>query len=154
MEFTSKIEGILEKLKQNLSDWSREERAVMRLLQKNFREGDGKITQVQIAEDEQWLGCHPKYEKYGSNATTLRKVRQVIRDLRVERGAPILSDEDGYWIPKTREEVNEYMVRMERTAKAQAAAWFETWRAIDKVVGVKSEYFEAQVPLIETENEN
>lgn len=142
-----KIEKIIENLRRQVGHWSPEERAVMRLLYQRWQHDDGtirKITQSEISESEEWLGSHPKHEGYMSNQTTLRKVRQIIRDLRVNRGAPIISDREGYWIPTRKDQIDEYIERIEITAKAQAAAWFETYRAMDRVLGVKSEYFESQ----------
>lgn len=121
----------------------------MRLLVAAFNDETGPITQAQIAQSEAWMGSHPKHENWGTNQTSLRKVRQVIRDLRLIRGAPIISDDKGYWIPHTRAEVDEYVARLEQTAKAQAVAWHETYRAMDKVFEVRSEYFEAQAHLFD-----
>lgn len=125
-----------------------EEVSVMSQLYTAWKNAGGKtkkITQNQIAKADGWMGAHTKHERSRSNETTLRKVRQVIRDLRINYGAPILSDRDGYWIPQTEKEVKEYLDRIEIEAKAQAKAWFETYKAMDKVLGVRSEYFESQV---------
>jgi len=67
---------------------TKEENAVYALIANT----DGKITQLQIARSIQCLGCHPEHEGYTNHkASTLRKVRQVIRDLRINHGIPILS---------------------------------------------------------------
>ena len=42
-----------------------------------------RITQQDIAKSWRWLGSHPKYETERQE-TTLRKIRQIIRDLRIK----------------------------------------------------------------------
>ena len=42
-----------------------------------------RITQQEIADSERWLGSHPIYE-IDRSESTLRKIRQVIRDLRIK----------------------------------------------------------------------
>lgn len=104
-----------------------------------------KITQQQIADSERFLGCHPKYEVDAvakKRDSTLRQVRQLIRNLRITHGVPILSDPKGYWIPYSTTEASEYLERAEAFAKAQAAAWFETYRAMRDTLNITSSFFE------------
>lgn len=104
-----------------------------------------KITQQEIANSERFLGCHPKYEAdvvARKRDSTLRQVRQLIRNLRVDHGVPILSDVKGYFIPRTADEAGEYLARTEAFAKAQAAAWFETYRAMRDTLNITSTFFE------------
>lgn len=122
---------------------SEDERKVMRVLYAAYKEGKGAVTQRQIAQSEQWLGSHPKFEDFQTSETTLRKVRQVIRDLRIKWNAPILSDREGYWMPKSEAEVTEYLARIEQEARAQASAWFETYKAMKSTFGTTSSFFEA-----------
>lgn len=108
-----------------------------------------KITQQQIADSERFLGCHPKYEAdivSKKRDSTLRQVRQLIRNLRILHGVPILSDARGYWIPYSIDEASEYLERTEAIAKAQAAAWFETYRAMRDTLGITSSFFERLHP--------
>ena len=105
-----------------------------------------RITQQEIADSERWLGSHPIYEIYRSEST-LRKIRQVIRDLRIKKGYMILSDAKGYWIMKNRQEAIEYCERIERMAKSQAKAWFETYNAMRKNFNLTSDYFDQQGKL-------
>lgn len=107
--------------------------------------GKQKITQGEIAKCAFDIGHHEKHEEpRKNNETTLRKVRQMIRDLRILYLIPILSDKNGYWIPQRKEECQEYLERIEAVARAQAAAWYETYRAMEKTVGVHSEFFNKQ----------
>lgn len=122
---------------------SEEERRVMRVLHGAYRDGKGKVTQREIAQSEHWLGSHPKFEDFQTSETTLRKVRQVIRDLRLKHNAPILSDRDGYWMPTTEGEVTEYLARIEQEAKAQTKAWFETYKAMKSTFSVNSSFFDS-----------
>lgn len=147
-EFTQKLTTILEDLKHKAL--SKEERAVMSVIYQAWLKGGKKVTQRDIAKSERWLGCNKKHELdivKDPKETTLRKVRQIVRDLRVTHRAPILSDRKGYWIPLTFSEVNQYLVRIEGEAKAQAAAWFETYRAMQKTFEVESKFFEQQASL-------
>ena len=125
---------------------SEEERAVMNCLLPTFGAHTNgkrrKITQSQIAQNARWMGSHP-HENYSSE-TTLRKIRQVIRDLRMKRGAPILSDTNGYWIPEDKSEIDGYIEQLELIAKAQTKAWFETYEAMKRIFDIHSEYFEGK----------
>lgn len=109
------------------------------------------ITQRQIANTERWLGCHEKFEDDlpipDKTETTLRRVRQIIRNLRLKNKCPILSDRNGYWIPANEQEVKECMVRMEQQARSSAKAYMVTYYELHKVFNIRSEYFEAQLPL-------
>ncbi|NBQ17692.1 hypothetical protein EBU24_05235 [bacterium] len=105
-----------------------------------------RITQQEIADSERWLGSHPVHE-IDKRESTLRKIRQIIRDLRIKRGYMILSDTNGYWLMNDRQEAIEYCERIERMAKAQAKAWFETYTAMRKNFNLTSDYFEQQGKL-------
>lgn len=124
-----------------------EENAVLNLL----KTATGKLTQRQIALSEPFMGCNiheldsvPKSRQF---ETTLRRVRQIIRDLRINHKQPILSDAHGYWYSTDIDEVNEVLQRMESMAYAQAAAWYETYRAMVDIYHVKSNYFDRQLDL-------
>lgn len=129
---------------------SPEEHAVLALLYHGFVQENGeRMTQREIAASEKWMGAVEEYEKVPHDIeTTLRKVRQVIRSLRIVHKAPILSDKNGYWIPSSELEVNEYLERLELEAKAQSKAWFETYGAMKTAFGVQSLYFEKQSSLL------
>lgn len=106
-----------------------------------------KLTQRDIATMAMGLGHHEKHEDHlpsKKNESTLRKVRQIIRDLRVIHNLPILSDKNGYWLPSTLPECEIYLRRIEAVARAQAAAWHETYRAMERTVGIRSEFFDKQ----------
>jgi len=105
-----------------------------------------RITQQEIAASQRWLGSHPVHE-IDRRESTLRKIRQVIRDLRIKKGYMILSDAKGYWIMKERQEAIDYCERIERMAKSQARAWFETYNAMRKNFNLSSDYFEKQGKL-------
>lgn len=105
----------------------------------------GKHTQAQIAA-KVVVGWHPKHEAHLpiTDESTLRKIRQIIRDLRLNHGVKILSDIDGYWITESQEEAKEYLERIERTAKAQAKSHMVTYHMMSNLFGLKSEYFDKQ----------
>lgn len=141
--------NIVEKIEQHMRErWDfleLAEKAVLRLLWTAWVEETGKITQGDIAKSQEWLGCHPKYESdvvRNKRESTLRQVRQIIRNLRIDHKIPILSDNKGYWIPRTESEVIEYVERMEKIAKAQAASWHQTYRAVSETLNVTSSFFD------------
>lgn len=105
----------------------------------------GKCTQLEIAK-KVMVGIHEKHElhlKPFNVDSTLRKVRQIIRDLRLIHSCKILSDVEGYWICESQEQADEYLRRVERTAKAQAKAHMVTYNMMKNLFGVSSAYFEA-----------
>lgn len=119
---------------------SPDELAVYRII------SERKVTQNDIARDLRFLGCHEIHEinavpKNHNQETTLRKIRQIIRNLLLNHSAPILSDTDGYWIGNS-VEAKEVLERMERTAISQSRAWFETYRALKDTFDVSSDFFE------------
>jgi len=110
---------------------------------------NGRITQLQLAR-KVFVGCHERFEGYDNpKQSTLRKIRQIIRDLRMKHGLFILSDEEGYWVMKEKSEAKTYIERMERIAKATTKGYFDTFRAMQKAFGVTSEYFSKQGELFE-----
>lgn len=142
-EITLKVRSLLSS--NALSD---EQRVVLDLLFHSVK----KVTQRDIAQRYDWMGKHPVHDPdqlFKVTETTLRKVRQVIRDLRVIHFAPILSDRSGYWIARTDGEVKEYLTRLEMEAKAQARAWFETYTAMQKSCSITSPFFERQKTLFQ-----
>lgn len=116
---------------------SKEELVVLQLIINN-----DKITQRQIAKHDRFLGCHKQHEEQITHPnhikeSTLRKVRQIIRDLRLIHGAPILSDTSGYWIPTKLQEVNDTLSRIEQTARSQAKAHMVTFYGLRRVFQIE-----------------
>ena len=106
----------------------------------------GRISQRAIAISEPWLGCHPEHETNvvrNEFESTLRKVRQIIRDLRIIHKIPVLSDSDGYFLPSTQEEADEYLKRVESEARARAASSLETYRAMRDMLTDGNKFFDA-----------
>lgn len=119
-----------------------EERAVLNILMRHFN--DRKVTQLEIARSERWMGCHPKHEadiRSNKMETTTRQVRQIIRDLRVKWEVPIISDVKGYWIVNSQEEAQEYLSRLEIEAKAQIKSWIETSDAMERALNIHNLFF-------------
>lgn len=145
MDYRQKIEQKLRDIA-NRNILTQEERAVMRSLYVEFVGRTGKkITQRQLANTHEWMGCHPTHESdimKNTMETTLRKVRQVIRDLRIKHSIPILSSRSGYWICLSESEAFDYMNKLELEAKSQAKAWYETYSCMKKTLTVTSDYFE------------
>lgn len=123
------------------------ERAVMSQLMTGLAEAR-HITQEEIARSERWIGCHPKHEENIRGGkkmeTTLRMVRQIIRDLRIKYCIPILSNESGYYLPTSEEEATTFLNNLAETAKSQAKAWFETYNAMRNALNITSPFFEMQ----------
>jgi len=128
--------GVWEVCERALQDGDDDHKKVLQaLLDDATTEHNTRTTQAQLAQRVPTLGAHRREHEAdpktkGNRDTTLRKVRQVIRDLRVVYGVPVLSSPKGYWLPSTVDEVDEYVERAERQARATAAAWFETYRAV------------------------
>lgn len=107
-----------------------------------------KVSQREIANSEPWLGCHGKFEgdivaRNKQHESTLRQVRQIVHDLRVDFGIPIISDRNGYWIPTTEGEANAFIERLEAETKASIASKAQTYKALRNSLNVhQSSLFE------------
>jgi hypothetical protein len=125
------------------------EKAVLRFLFANFRTGSGKSTQRDLAKAIPEIGANRRLEDDRAMESTLRQVRQVINTLRVRYRAPILSDHHGYWIPKNQNDVREFLKNLEHSARAEAIARFQTYKAMRESFGVRSEFFDDQARLFD-----
>ena len=106
-----------------------------------------RITQLDLAR-KVFVGCHKKFEGYDQpKQSTLRQIRQIVRDLRLNHKLQILSDSDGYFIKRTQEEAILYMDILERKAKAASKSHMVTYREMSKILGVTSDYFERQIKI-------
>lgn len=122
---------------------TKEEKAVYDCI----READGRITQLQLAR-KVYVGCHDKFEGYDNpKQSSLRKIRQIVRDLRLNHKLQILSDGDGYFLKRTQEEAILYMDILEKKAKAASKSHMVTYREMSKILGVTSDYFERQIKI-------
>lgn len=113
---------------------------------------NGKITQLQIARLAPNLGSHEEHENYSTKESTLRKIRQIVRNLRMVKKIPILSTygkNGGYFIMKSEEEAKHYIEVLEKMAKAQAKAWFETYTEMKKHFSIRSGWFDKQGNLFD-----
>jgi hypothetical protein len=112
---------------------------------------EGKITQLQIAR-KIYVGCHERFEGYDNpKQSTLRKVRQIIFDLRMNHGLRILSSRKGYYLMKEgdKEDAKRFIDELEVTAKAQAKSYWARYKKMAVTLGVKNQYFEQQGKLFE-----
>lgn len=125
-----------------LSEFSKDELLVYNLIK------EGKISQRKLLARAPNLGSAKYYEGYKSTDSTLRQIRKIVRDLRF-KGVKILSDRDGFWICKSPEEAQEYLARLEQTAKSQAKSHLQTYHQMKKNLGIESDYFERQQRLFE-----
>lgn len=126
------------------------EKDVLRLLFNRWKSGLGPITQKEIAEAIPSLGGHKKYDSR-TEESTLRQVRQVIRDLRINRWTPILSDHNGYWLPKNEDEITIYLERVAKEILARIIASQETYKALRESVGVVNTFLDKQEKLLNKE---
>ena len=117
------------------SKLSTEEEQVYNLIVENPR-----IKMKQIAQLLS-VGYHEKYEQ--PQDSTMRKVRKIVRDLRIKHHLPIISDIDGYFIPKTQEEVEAYMVQLSARLKSSLI----TYHTLKNLFGVQDEEVEEQLSL-------
>lgn len=102
----------------------------------------GRVTQKEIAKSAPWIGAHPNYDKL-TGETTLRMVRQIIRNLRVIHHLGIVSDRDGYFIPQNEAQADTYLVSLEQEVRARAASSLETYRSMRTSLARRSAFFEA-----------
>lgn len=84
---------------------------------------------------------HPQVE------STLRRVRQVIRELRVDHHIPICSDRNGYWLPTKSIEIERYLSELEREAKARARSSMVTYHSVKTATGIVNNYMEELAKL-------
>lgn len=116
----------------------------------NFIESANRVvTQQNIADAVPNLGRNEKHEsdlKIPKNESTLRQVRYIIRSLRLNHHAPILSNDNGFWICKSKEDGNKYLENLERSAKASAKAYMITFHSMKSTLenDYTSDYFEEQ----------
>ncbi len=138
MQFIQSIKDLL--IGQPTHHMSEEERTVFLLLRSGWYQKI-KITQREIAVSEDFLGCtHYEDDLPTKNAqTTLRKVRQIIRKLRIHYKLPILSDIKGYYFPQSEEEAIEYLEREGKAVASQMKAWHETYEAMTEALGFGEE---------------
>lgn len=105
-----------------------------------------KVTQRELAEAAPWIGPHVHFEtkaaEKGFFDTTTRRVREIVRNLRVKHGMPILSDHDGYYFPWYPDQCRLMLTKMEREVYARARSSYETYREMQKIFGVSSEKME------------
>ena len=112
------------------------ERKIYNLLNRLPR--GAKMTQVQIARSEPYLGQHPQFERHPTSGTSLRRVRQIIHDLKVKHRIVIVSDVKGYWIPETLKEAETYLDSMERQARSSAKSYMVTAAVMtEAIAGLK-----------------
>ena len=126
-----------------------DEKDVLRVLYTRWKDGLAPITQKELAEQLPNIGGHKKHDTR-TEETTLRQVRQVVRDLRTLRWAPILADVRGYYIPSNEQEAKDYMERVEREVRARVVASFETYTAMKESLGITSTFLDGQMKLLET----
>lgn len=136
MEFKERIEEQIIGI--GKGDIPMHEKQVLRILYVHWRAGDQKVKQQDLAM-ALFLS-----EEEGFR----RQVRQIIRNLRTLRWAPILSDHTGYWLPQTDDETRTYLRRLEHELKSRVYASFETYKAMSESLGINSEYFDEQERLL------
>jgi len=136
----SKIENV-----RRMGKLTVEQDAVLSLLEDAYAP-DSRLSQRDIARSAAWLGCHPKHEAEvvaNEFESTTRQVREIIRQLRIDHGIPVLSDNTGYFFPSTQAEADTFILRIESEAKARAAASMITYYAMKRTLGVTSKFFDA-----------
>ena len=138
-------------IKQRWASIPPDEKRVLIVIMHAFDDRE-RVTQQQIAEHHMVkVGKHEEHEAHlnPKRESTLRKVRQLIRNLRVNHGIPIISSRKGYTLPENQTELQEFVEELERRAKAQAAAWHETYRAIKNNLNVTSSFFDGMSAHLE-----
>jgi len=60
----------------------------------------------------------------------LRICREGVRRLRVKFGFPVAAGQDGYFIPENQGQIDAFVLKVEKEAKARARSSFETYKAL------------------------
>ena len=109
-------EQILTKLRSVYRELTPDEQAVATVL------ADGKPHQ----QDDLARRC-PQIKTDLHRDGRLRQIRQIVHDLRVKHGVVIVSSPAGYWIPDSREEVENYLDVSQLKARAAAKSFMQTY---------------------------
>lgn len=123
-----------------------EQSAVLAVIPKS----PSRIHQREIARACPNLGCHERERLHVEDPmeSTLRRVRGIIHDLRVQHLVPILSDAKGYFMPADKDEAVKVLGRIEREAKSRMRSSMETYEALASGLDVRSEFFEGLRPTV------
>jgi hypothetical protein len=143
IQFSENIESIVLGISRKLK--APEEMVVINIILAEWRKGF-KVTQRAIASEATWIGVHPKWETKSIEAgfldTSTRRVRDVIRTLRIDRGLPVLSDSDGYFFPFTEKDAPTVLKRFEAEVIKRNASSVRTYQELQKIFKTRSEVME------------
>ena len=136
------IQNIQKKIRRNILSDERvrmEHITVLNILVKNH----GKpIKQDDIYVLNPDIGAHRKHISYNNKRdNALRKIRQLIRDLRVNFNIPILSSNKGYYLPSSHSDAVEFLERFEKVVNAQRRSWNTTLYMLEDSLEVNSSIF-------------
>lgn len=107
-----------------------------------------RIKQEEVAK-RTIVGYHPKYEKAKLESTE-RKVRQIVHDLRIKHGIPLISDSKGYFIAhKVDDSVEAYMAKLSATLVSHLV----TYNILKKHFGMTNKQVEEQLKLFDLDQE-
>lgn len=121
-------------------------RAVMENLMPTFDDEYLQIEQDAIAQSEWWLFYNSddrrKINDPKKRDSVLRRVRLAINKLRTEYGAPILSNDKGYWLCREQSEALLYIGQLEHTVKSMSSSYFRTYNKMKGTLESTSSFFE------------
>ncbi len=105
--------------------------------------GDKHVKQKDIAEHRYWTETMEETKsEHPTMDSMTRDIRRIIRGLRVTHKLPILHDVNGHFLPETKEDLEQFIQRLESEAKGRAASSMETYKVMKETLGVSSPLFE------------
>lgn len=156
-----KINSIIKNLRE-LKVFTPREDAVLRLIETASKASP--ITQLQIARSQAWLGVHPKHEANAvklkaaldsktttsglaiiSEESSVRQVRQIVRDLRLKYGILILASSKGYFIAETEQDAADYLETKYKEMTATYRSHIINYRILSKKLNLNFPLFGDQL---------
>ena len=106
-----------------------------------------RIKMAELAKQSK-VGSHTRYEK-PKEASTMRKVRKIVHDLRINHRIPILFDAKGYFIAHTQAEAKEFMAQVSQRLKSHLI----TYHTLKKMFDIECNEVEEQLKLFDLDEE-
>lgn len=128
-----------------LNKLNEEERQVYTVIYQNKR-----IKQAEVAR-QTTVGSHDKYENMSESeqGSTKRKVRQIVRNLRLNHRIPIMSDNKGYFIAHRQDEAIEFMELISKRLTSQLVMY----HTLKKMFDIECKEVEEQLKLFDLDQE-
>lgn len=141
--YKERLDVALRRAASRSGSMSQEQKDVANLIVRASHNGQ-KLKQKQIATLINVGKNKHDSDAIDAHENTLRKVRQIVRELRVIHRLPIVSNRTGYWIPYDEQEARDFLEKTEKVAVAHYMSAKETYSVMAEVLDIKSEFFTNQ----------